>query len=830
MKKWFQANSTHFIIIGIFFILCFAYFSPAMQGKDLYQSDVLEAKAMAKEIMDVRAETGKGPLWTNSMFGGMPSFQIWVSNSGSIANYVINTLKIVFPNPIDIVLCYLLGAYFLLSTLKMKPWLAAAGAIAFAFTSYNFIYIEAGHSNQAMAISFFAPVLGSILLTFRGRYLLGGLLTALFLAIEIRCNHIQMTYYLFMCLLILAGFELYYAIASKQLKAFFTAVGYLFAGVILAVGVNAGQLWTTYEYGNESIRGKANLARTTSKSDSGLGRDYAYLWSQGVGEISTFLVPNMYGGATQIKQLDEHSNVAKALGAKGVPEDQVKELIPQLEQGLLRTYWGEKSSTHGPWYFGCIVVFLYVLGLFIVKGKMKWWVLTSTFLFVFLSFGKHFPLISDLFFDYFPMYNKMRAVESILVIPALIIPLLAFVALKQFVDEKDTAKDLPKKLLYSLYITGGGLVLFMLAPTLFFDFRDSSHQEMVNHLAEAFKADLSFANSIGSALIEDRISLARTDAFRSLIFILLGFGVLWAILKGKVKANTAFIVLGVLILVDMWGVDKRYLNNSNFYDKSVLDQNYQATAADLQILNDKTLDYRVIDFTKGNPFFDASASYFHKSVGGRHSARLQRYDELITAQFSEKINEPVLDMLNTKYVIMADKASPTPQAIERKTALGNAWFISNVSYVKNADEEMKAITSFDPKTTAIVDETFKSQIGDAKSLTDTTAKIQLTEYHPDHLVYKYKSAQDAIAVFAEVWYDKGWNAYLDGNKIPYFRANYILRAAKLPAGSHNLEFKFEPTSYLVGDKISMISSLILVIISGIAVFLHFRAKKKTALV
>ena len=830
MKKWFQANSTHFIIIGIFFILCFAYFSPAMQGKDLYQSDVLEAKAMAKEIMDVRAETGKGPLWTNSMFGGMPSFQIWVSNSGSIANYVINTLKIVFPNPIDIVLCYLLGAYFLLSTLKMKPWLAAAGAIAFAFTSYNFIYIEAGHSNQAMAISFFAPVLGSILLTFRGRYLLGGLLTALFLAIEIRCNHIQMTYYLFMCLLILAGFELYYAIASKQLKAFFTAVGYLFAGVILAVGVNAGQLWTTYEYGNESIRGKANLARTTSKSDSGLGRDYAYLWSQGVGEISTFLVPNMYGGATQIKQLDEHSNVAKALVAKGVPEDQVKELIPQLEQGLLRTYWGEKSSTHGPWYFGCIVIFLYVLGLFIVKGKMKWWVLTSTFLFVFLSFGKHFPLISDLFFDYFPMYNKMRAVESILVIPALIIPLLAFVALKQFVDEKDTAKDLPKKLLYSLYITGGGLVLFMLAPTLFFDFRDSSHQEMVNHLAEAFKADLSFANSIGSALIEDRISLARTDAFRSLIFILLGFGVLWAILKGKVKANTAFIVLGVLILVDMWGVDRRYLNNSNFYDKSVLDQNYQATAADLQILNDKTLDYRVIDFTKGNPFFDASASYFHKSVGGRHSARLQRYDELITAQFSEKINEPVLDMLNTKYVIMADKASPTPQAIERKTALGNAWFISNVSYVKNADEEMKAITSFDPKTTAIVDETFKSQIGDAKSLTDTTAKIQLTEYHPDHLVYKYKSAQDAIAVFAEVWYDKGWNAYLDGNKIPYFRANYILRAAKLPAGSHNLEFKFEPTSYLVGDKISMISSLILVIISGIAVFLHFRAKKKTALV
>lgn len=827
MKKWFQANSTHFIIIGIFFILCFAYFSPAMQGKDLYQSDVLEAKAMAKEIMDVKAATGKGPLWTNAMFGGMPSFQIWVSNSGSIANYVINTLKTVFPNPIDIVLCYLLGAYFLLSVLKMKPWLAAAGAVAFAFTSYNFIYIEAGHSNQAMAISFFAPVLGSILLTFRGRYLLGGLLTAFFLAVEIRCNHIQMTYYLFMCLLILAGFELYYAIASKQLKAFFTSVAYLLGGVILAVGVNAGQLWTTYEYGNESIRGKANLTRTSSKSDTGLGRDYAYQYSQGVGEISTLLVPNMYGGASHVPQLNEHSHIAKTLAEKGVPQEQVKETVTLLQQRLLGTYWGEKSSTHGPWYFGCIVIFLYVLGLFIVKGKMKWWILTSTFLFVFLSFGRHFPLISDLFFDYFPMYNKMRAVESTLVIPALIIPLLAFVALKQFVDEKDTAKDLTKRLLYSAYITGGALVLFILVPTLFLDFRDTSHQEMVNHIAEAFKADLSFANSIGNALVEDRISLARTDAFRSLVFILLAFGVLWTILKGKIKTNTAFIALGVLILIDMWGVDRRYLNNSNFYDKSVLDQSYQATAADLQILNDKSLDYRVIDLTKGNPFFDASASYFHKSVGGRHSARLQRYDEVITAQFNGTINEPILDMLNTKYLIMADKASPTPQAIERKTALGNAWFISNISYVKNADEEMKGITKFDPKTTAIVDESFKSQIGDVKPLADSTAKIELTEYHPDHLVYRYKSSQDVVAVFAEIWYDKGWNAYLDGNKIPYFRANYILRATKLPSGSHSLEFKFEPTSYLLGSTISLISSLILVFISAIAVFLHFRTKKKT---
>lgn len=818
MKKWLTDNYLHFVITGIFLILCLAYFSPVMQGKVLYQSDVLEAKAMAKEIMDVRAATGKGPLWTNAMYGGMPTFQIWAKYPGNIITCVIDFLNKIFPNPVNIVMCYLLGAYLLLNVIKLKPWPAAAGAIAFAFTSYNFIYIEAGHSNQAWAIALFAPVLAAILLTLRGKHLLGFVLTAFFLAFEIRCNHIQMTYYLFMAIMILMGFELYHAVISGQIKPFMKSLAYLFAGALLALGINTGTLWSTYEFGQESIRGKANLTRTTSSSESGLGRAYAYHWSQGVGEISTFLVPNMYGGASTSKLFGEDSGVAGVLRQRGLPENQITGTMTELQQnGLLTSYWGDKSSTHGPWYFGAIVCFLFVLGVFIVDNRYKWWIVSTTFLFIFLSFGRNFPFVSDLFFDYLPMYNKFRAVESTLVIPALLIPLLAFMGVKELIDQKDSRRDLTKKLLWSLCLTGGLMLVFMLVPTLFFSFKNQYHGVIIDSFAKMFNGNIEAANEMAGALIKDRINNARTDALRSLIFICITFGLLWMMLKSKLKVGTAFIILGIAILADMWPVNRRYLNNDNFYEKSELEQGFYPTAADQFILTDPALDYRVLDLSRPSPFFNASASYFHKSVGGRHSARLQRYDELLTAQFSGKINEHVLDMLNTKYLIVADKASPAPQAIKRPGALGNAWFIDKVTYVNNADEEMNAITDFDPRSTAIVHKDFKNLVAETGSA-DASSKIVLTRYHPDHLVYEYKSPKDAIAVFAEIWYDKGWNAYLDGKKIPYFRANYILRAAKLPAGAHRLEFKFEPMSYLGGDRISLASSVLLLVLAGLVIY------------
>lgn len=827
MKKWFSSNYQHLIIIAIFLLLCCVYFSPALSGKVLYQGDVMEAKAMSKEIMDVRAETGKAPLWTNSMFGGMPSFQIWAKYPGNITTYVIDLLKTIFPDPIDTIMCFFLGSYFLLNVLRMKPWMAAAGAVAFTFSSYNFIYILAGHSNHAMAMAFFAPVLGGILMTLRGgRHLLpGSILTAFFLAVEIRTNHIQMTYYLFIAVMILVLIELYNAFSAGQLKVFLKSLAYLAAAALLSVAINAGTLWSTWEYGQESIRGKTNLSSKDNKSDTGLDRSYIYQYSQGVGEIGTFLIPNLYGGSSSAKFPEGPKAVKEGLTKNGIDEGQAQQITDQLTQAnVLRPYWGDKPSTVGSWYFGAIVIFLFILGLFIVNNRIKWWILSTSFLFIFLSFGRNFPLVSDLFLDYFPMYNKFRSVDFTLAIPAFLFPLLAFLAFQELATPKEKQKDIRKYLLYSFYITGGMLVAVLLLPTLFFNFRTADHQQLISQLSQAFGGNPAMANVIGDGLIADRISLARTDTIRSLIFVCLGFVVLWYFLKAKLSSQTAAMLIGALILIDMWQIDRRYLNNDNFYNKSELEASIAPSAADQQVMADKELDFRVIDLTRGNPFFDATTSNFHKSVGGRHSARLRRYDELITAQFDGKLNEPVLDMLNTKYMLLTDSTSPAPRAIIRPGALGNAWFVSNISYVRNADEEMQAITNFNPSSTAIVDEKFRQQIGklpdgaNAADGTDTTASIQLKSYRPDHLIYNYSSNKDAVAVFAEVWYDKGWNAYLNGKSIPYFRANYVLRAAKLPAGTHQLEFKFEPVSYLAGDKISLAASAILVLAGAFAIY------------
>ena len=823
MKNWFRSNSQHLLIIAIFISLCFVYFSPAIHGKVLYQSDVMEAQAQSHEIMQVKAATGEGPLWTNSMYGGMPSFQIWAKYPGNLLTYVISFMKTIFPDPIDIIVSFLLGSYFLLSVLKMKPWVAAAGAVAFSFSSYNFIYILAGHSNHAMAMAVFAPVLGSILLTLRGgKYLLrGAVLTAFFLALEIRTNHIQMTYYLFMILLLFIIIEGYHAISSKQSKPFFTAVAYLAAAAALAVTINAGSLWSTWEYGQESIRGKANLTRSATEANSGLERGYAYQYSQGVGEIATFLVPNLYGGASSDQFPEGKSQVTESLLKAGLPEAQAQGLVSQLnQQNILRPYWGDKPSTVGSWYFGAIVMFLFILGLFIVNTRFKWWILAASFLFIFLSFGKNFPLVSDLFFDHFPMYNKFRSVDFALAIPAFLIPLLAFLALNELITEKDKRKDLIKKLLQSFYITAGFLAILLVFPTLIFDFKASYHAEVMAQIGKMF--DTTVANLVSDGLVADRISLARADALRSLLFVVIGFAAIWYMMKSKIKTETAVIILGLAILIDMWGVDRRYLNNSNFYDKDQLSQGFQPSSADQQIMADPALDYRVLDLSKSDPFFDAAPSYFHKSVGGRHSARLQRFNELMENQFNGKLNEPVLDMLNTKYFIVPDSAAGQLKPVLRSSALGNAWFVKDIKYVEGADEEMSAITSFQPKDTAIVQNSFATLIGKPLTNSDSTAAIELVKYHPDNLSYKYKTRTDGVAVFAEIWYDKGWNAYLDGMKVPYFRANYILRAMKLPAGEHQLEFKFEPKSYLIGDKISLLASVILILAAG---FAFYRGRK-----
>ncbi|MGX5690576.1 YfhO family protein [Arcticibacter tournemirensis] len=810
MSNWFKRNGVHLAIIGLFIAMCFIYFSPALQGKKLYQGDVLQAKAMQKEIMDFKAKDGTGPLWTNSMFGGMPAYQIWTQYHMNLSSYVIQFFTDVFPNPIHIVLLLLLGAYLLFSLLKAKPWLAAAGAIAFAFSTYNFTILEAGHLNKALAISFFAPIIAGVIITFRGRYLFGAAITALSVALEIRANHIQMTYYLLLVLLVLAGIELYHAIKSKTTGIFFKSAGYLAIAVIVGAAVNAGTLWTTYEYGQESIRGKSNIKTEGATPSDGLDREYAYRWSQGVGECLTFLVPNAYGGESG-KRLDKDSEVAKTLINKGIPEAQVDGALQQLQgMGLISTYWGEKPFTSGPYYFGAIITFLFILGLFVVHDRLKWWILGATVLTMFLSFGKNLPFLSDLFFNYFPLYNKFRAVESILAVTELLFPILAVLTIKEITSGEHDTKSLLKKLQYSIYVTGGILFILIAVPGLFLSFTSSNQEAVIKGLTQVTGGDQGFANSIVNSLVEDRTSILRTDALRSLAFVIIAATIMWAFIKKKINAQLTFILIAAVTLIDLWSVDKRYLNNSKFVDQSTLDQTFQARQVDELINRDQSLNYRVLDLTI-NTFSDASASYFHKTIGGYHAAKLKRFQEVIERQFNGAINEDVLDMLNTKYVITADEKGQSQRIQNRSTACGNAWFISNILYVKNAEEEMKGINSFDPRKEAIVDESFKSLIDLKKAgVPDPTATIKLVDYHPDHLKYEYSCGRDMIAVFAEIWYNKGWNAYVDGEKIPHFRANYILRAAQLPGGNHKLEFKFEPVSYYAGEKISLIASILLV--------------------
>jgi hypothetical protein len=819
MNNWFNKNGIHLAIIAAFLVICFAYFSPVLQGKAPAQSDVLQSKAMQKEIMDYKAKDGHSPLWTNQMFGGMPAYQIWVQYAYNGATYGIALVTQAFPNPVGTVLLLLIGAYFLFITLKINPWLAAAGAIAFAFTTYNFVLIAAGHSNKALAIGFFAPIIAGLLLTLRGRYWYGASLTALFLALEIRANHIQMTYYLFLAVLIFVGIEAYQAYKNKTLPALGKAFTFLGAAVVVALMVNASLLWTTSEYAKETNRGKANLTNAAGKQES-MSKDYAYAWSQGVGESFTFFIPNLYGGATSVDELVKpESNLYKAVAeVTGGDPNQTTQAIHQLGQGLnMQQYWGEKPGTSGGYYFGAVVCFLFVFGLFIVRSRLKWWILGTTVLFILLSWGKNFPLVSDLFFNYFPLYNKFRAVESILAVVGLMVPILAFLAIKEAQEGNIDQKVLVKKLTWAAAITGGFALIVAIMPTLFFSFKASNHQQIVEALTQNLQNNAGLAQKMTNALVQDRISIARADALRSFFFVLIAFGIVWAFITKKMNAQLAFGLLAVAVLIDMWQVDKRYLNNNNFESKAALANYYQPRDVDTFIMADKDPNFRVFDQSV-NTFSDASSSTFHKTIGGYHAAKLKRYDELIQNQFSKSINQDVLDMLNTKYFILQDQQNGSYKMQRNATALGNAWIVKGVQFVQNADEEMKAISSFDPKNEAIVDEQYKSLLDTTRLGADPSAFIKMEKYHPDHIEYSYSAPRDVIAVFSEIYYDKGWNMYIDGVKKPYFRANYVLRAAQLEGGNHKVEFKFEPTSYYAGEKISLAGSILLLAFLGLGFY------------
>ncbi|MBC7417272.1 MAG: hypothetical protein H7325_03850, partial [Pedobacter sp.] len=682
MNNWLSKNGIHLAIVAFFVLITFAYFSPVLQGKAPSQSDVLSAKAMQTEIMKYKDKDGKAPLWTNQMFGGMPAYQIWVQYAYNGATYGIAFITKTFPEPIGTVLLLLFGAYFLFIVLKINPWLAAAGAIAFSFTTYNFVLIASGHSNKALAIGFFAPIIGGMLLTLRGKYWYGASLTALFLALEIRANHVQMTYYLMLAVLIFIGVEIFQAYKTKRLPALGKAFGYLALSVLIAVMVNASLLWTTAEYAKETNRGKSNLTTiNTEKKDAGVSKEYAYQWSQGVGESFTFLIPDLYGGATGSAALVKpDSHMYKAVAeVVGNDPNQIVGAIQQLGQSGLQQYWGEKPFTQGGYYFGAIICFLFVFGLFVVKSPLKWWILITTILFMLLSFGKNFPYISDLFFNYFPLYNKFRAVESILAVVGLMVPILAMLAVKETQEGKNDQQELIKKLKWSAGITGGFALIIAVAPTLFFSFKSANHLDIVHGLTQALQNNAEMANKIANALVLDRIAIARADAIRAVIFILIGFGIMWAYISKKLNMQLAFGLLAFVVLVDMWQVDRRYLNADNFQNKLALTDYFQARDVDTFISADKDPDFRVFDQSI-NTFNSASTSALHKTIGGYHAAKLKRFDELIQNQFSKSINHDVLDMLNAKYTIEQDQKTGSYKMQRNYSAAGNAWFVPNIQF------------------------------------------------------------------------------------------------------------------------------------------------------
>jgi hypothetical protein len=630
--------------------------------------------------------------------------------------------------------------------------------------------------------------------------------------------------------MILMGIELYHALKTKNIQAYLKSMAYIGVATLLALAVNASSLWSTYDYGTETIRGKSNLTQTAKEPSTGLDKDYAYQWSQGVGESLTFLIPNAYGGGSGTEVLDQNSETAKVLIAKGVPEDQAVSYTRQITASVpgMTTYWGNKPGTAGPYYFGAVVCFLFLFGLLIIKNRIKWWLLTTVILTLFLSFGKNLPFLSDIFFNYFPLYNKFRAVESVLAVASICFPILGFLAVQEIIEAKDRTFIL-KKLMLSLYILGGLALLFVVVPDLILSFRAEDQSTGISYLTQAFQNNAAMANDIAAAIVKDRISLARMDAIRSLIFVLLTFGVVWAFIKQKLNVLTLSTVLLALTLIDMWQIDRRYLKNENFQDKIEAAQAVKPREVDQYILKDTDPDYRVFDAT-ADFRSDSFNPFFHKSITGYSAARLKRYEELYLSQFTKNVNHDVLDMLNTKYIISADPKNQNLKVQANSSACGNVWFVKSIRYAENADQEMQAISNFSPKDEVIVDKQYKFAI-DGKTLgSDLSGKITLTHYSPDHMTYESSSSSPQIAVFSEIYYNKGWKMLIDGVEKPYFRADYLLRAAHIAIGKHKIEFIFHPTSYYTGENISLVASVLLIFVICIAIYVEIKresTQKKT---
>lgn len=816
------------VVVILFAVISFAYFFPAaIEGRILSQHDSVAGIGAGEEAKEYLERTGERTRWTNSIFGGMPTYQMSPSyDSTDTLKGIEKIYHLYLPDYVWYVFVMLLGFYILLRAFDFSVWLAALGAVLWAFSSYFFIIIAAGHIWKFVTLAYIPPTIAGMVLAYRGKYLSGGLLTAIFVALQIVSNHVQMSYYFLFVMLFMAVAFGVSAYQKKEMPQFLKATGVLVFAGILGVCINLSNLYHTYEYSKETMRGKSELVKpdTHNQTKSGLERDYITQWSYGIGETFSLLVPNVKGGASVPLAANE-----KAMEKANPMYNSIYSQIGQ--------YWGEQPGTSGPVYVGAFVMFLFILGIFIVKSPMKWALLGATVLSILLSWGKNFMGFTDFFLDYIPMYDKFRAVSSIMVIAEFTIPLLAILALKEVIARPQLIKEQAKAFYISLGLTGGIALLFALLPGFFFSSYISSTEMQALQGIPADQLAPLLAN-----LEEIRKSIFTSDAWRSFFVILIGAVVLWAYGMGKLKAKVMISGLIVLCIADMWSVNKRYLYDAQFVEKVQQENSFKPTDTDKAILADKTLDFRVLNLA-GNTFNENNTSYWHKSIGGYHAAKLRRYQEMIEEHISSEMNDvfkavsdaggdmkkvdpsgfPVLNMLNTRYFIFPLQGGKT-MPMQNPYTMGNAWFVDEVQYVTNANEEIDALHHINPAKVAVVDQKFSEQVKQTAA-PDSMSSIKLTAYEPNGLKYEVDSKTGGTVVFSEIYYP-GWQAYIDGVEAPHGRANYILRAMNVPAGKHEVEFKFDPESLHVTETVAFIALGILAFILLVFSFLQIRKSKK----
>ena len=824
------------IAILAFVLLSFAYFFPAdIENRILFQHDTAAGAGAGQEVKEYYEQTGERSRWTNSLFGGMPMYQIAPSyDSTKSLQWVQKAYQLFLPDYVCLTFMLMLGFYILLRVFGIPVWLAGLGGIMWAFSSYFFILISAGHIWKFITLAYVPPTIAGIVLAYRGKLLWGGILTALFVALQITSNHVQMSYYFFFVILFFVGAYFEKAWRTKTLPQFFKASAVLIVAALVGIAANVSNLYHTYAYSKETMRGKSELVQTgdaTKQTSSGLDRDYITQWSYGIDETLTLLVPNFKGGASA------------ALSQSETAMSKANPMYSSL-YGSLTQYFGTQPMTSGPVYVGAFVLFLFVLGCFIVKGPLKWALIGATFFSIVLSWGKNFMPLTDFFIDYVPLYNKFRAVSSILVIAEFTIPLLAIFALKRLLEEPEILKQEKKPLGISLLLTAGVALLLAVAPgSIGSGYVPAQEAQMLQNAVNQQMIPANELSGILANLGEMRAELVSSDALRSFIIIGIGCSLLWLYASGKLRSSLTISGITILCLADMWGVNKRYLNDAQFVPHSIRTETFTKTNTDELILQDTSLDYRVLNFATST-FDDNNTSYWHKSVGGYHPAKLRRYQEMIEHHISPEMQAAykaiataggemdsvdankfrVLNMLNTKYFIFPAGQQRQTVPILNPHAYGNAWFVNEVQYVNNANEEIDALDSIIPTETAVVDARFKDVLkGTTESYKDSLSSIRLTSYAPNRLTYETNNAQDGIAVFSEIYYPDGWHVTIDGQPAELARADYILRTMYVPAGQHTIEMRFDPTSLHVTEGIAYGALALLVIGIIVAVLI---AKRK----